>query len=283
MKLSSLYQNAIHLLKDLSPTPQVDAEYLLCHVLGKNRSFLIAHGDEEISVKLQEEFEHLLSQRVQGKPVAYLIGIQGFWKHDFIVTPATLIPRPETELIISTTLSLLDTAKPMRILDLGTGSGAIAISLALESHHWQVIATDFSKEALSVARQNAKRLSAINVSFIESNWFESIQGRFDLIISNPPYIAETDPHLCEGDLRFEPRSALASGETGLEAIHTIIHHAPRFLSPLGVLMLEHGFEQAPMVQTFMQQTGYYPIETFKDLQGHPRVTIGHANFLVEKA
>ncbi len=255
----------------------IDAEYLLCHVLQKNRAYLLAHPDLELSPHQKEYYEALLNRRKAGEPIAYLIGSRGFWKHDFIVTPDTLIPRPETELIIETTLELFDTKKPLRILDLGTGSGAIAISLALESHHWQVIATDQSEAAISIARKNARMLQAINVSFLKSNWFNSLQGTFDLIVSNPPYIAANDPHLHQGDLRFEPQTALASGKDGLDDLRIIISKAPQFLNPHGVLMVEHGYDQEQTVQSLFKRAEFNEVQTLKDLQSHPRITLSVKN------
>lgn len=234
----------------------------------------MAHPEIKLSEKEAILLHDLTARREAGEPIAYLTGKRGFWKHDFVVTPATLIPRPETELIIETTLALFDTAKPLRILDLGTGSGAIAISLALESHHWQVIATDQSLDALAIARENAIVLQARNVSFIESDWFSDLQGQFDLIVSNPPYVVQEDPHLNEGDLRFEPLSALASGKEGLDAIENILFHAPKFLNPFGTLMIEHGYDQERMVQAMFEYVGFKKVRTLRDLQNWPRITLG---------
>lgn len=254
--------------------PKADLEHLLCFVLKRSRAYLLAHPELKLAADQAHLLHELTARREAGEPIAYLTGSRGFWKHDFIVTPATLIPRPETELIIETTLKLFDTAKPLRILDLGTGSGAIAISLALESHHWQVIATDQSPEALVIARENAKALQVRNISFIESDWFSNLQGRFDLIVSNPPYIAEEDHHLKEGDLRFEPRTALTSGKEGLDAIENILFHAPQFLNPFGTLMIEHGYDQERMVQAMFKHVGFKKVKTLRDLQNWPRITLG---------
>lgn len=258
------------------PDARIDAEYLLCHALQQNQSFLRIHSEDDVSPTAQTEFERLLTERKQGKPVAYLIGSKGFWKYDFCVNQATLIPRPETELLLETALALFDRTQPARILDLGTGSGAIAISLALESPTlWQVLATDLSRDALKTAMHNAARLQAHNVEFLESNWFSDIPpAQFDLIISNPPYIAEQDPHLMTGDLRFEPLSALASGAAGLDAIQAIIQDAAKFLTQQGMLMFEHGYNQAESVQNLLRLAGFGAIQTVNDLQNWPRVTFG---------
>lgn len=275
MKLFTLIQNAKAQLGSVSPSPLADIEYLLCHALQQDRSFLITHADYEISTELQEQFQALLARRLQGHPIAYLTGKQGFWKHDFTVNTATLIPRPETELLVETAIAALDPKTHCRILDLGTGSGAIAISLALESPHWQVIAVDNSPKALEVAKINALELNAPNVTFIESDWFQAIpQQRFDLIVANPPYIRAADAHLQQGDLRFEPETALISGETGLNAIRHITATAPVFLKSGRMLMIEHGYDQEQATQSLFKQAGFTDIKTLMDLNHLPRLTIG---------
>lgn len=275
MQIKQLIAQAV---ADLQPDPgaRIDAEYLLCHVLQQTQTFLRIHSADEVNQANQAKFDSLVHARKQGCPVAYLTGTKGFWKYDFCVNPATLIPRPETELLIETTLTLFDPKQPTRMLDLGTGSGAIAISLALESPAaWQILATDVSPHALNTARHNATRLQARNVTFLESDWFRQIPPtQFDLIVSNPPYIAAADPHLTMGDLRFEPHAALASGPSGLDAIETIIHTAAKFLNPHGILMFEHGYDQAESVQKCLRLAGFDAITTVNDLQNWPRVTFG---------
>lgn len=258
-----------------------ETELLLCHVLQKSRAYVLARPELKLTKTQNAELTTLLKRREQGEPMAYLIGKRGFWKHDFEVTPATLIPRPETELIIETALQHLETGTPARILDLGTGSGIIAISLALESPFWQVVAVDASLAALEIARKNARLLQALNVSFLESNWFSALadqfhgnQKGFDLIVANPPYIAEQDPHLTQGDLRFEPQDALSSGPDGLKDLRTIIREAPYFLKHEGFLMVEHGYDQHTAVQQLLWQAGFSEAQTLNDLNGHPRTSLG---------
>lgn len=242
---------------------------------------MLAHPELKLTEAQNTELTMLLQRREQGEPIAYLVGKRGFWKHDFNVTPATLIPRPETELIIEATLQHLDTGKPARILDLGTGSGIIAISLALESPFWQVMGLDQSQDALEIARANARSLQAVNVSFLKSDWFSALDDHFhgnthgfDLIASNPPYIAEHDPHLTQGDLRFEPSKALSSGKDGLQDLRRIIHAAPYFLKHNGWLILEHGYDQQKPVQDLLKQAGFSEVQTLTDLNGHPRTSLG---------
>ena len=207
-----------------------DAALLLAHVLGRPRGWLHAHGDEEVGAAEAERFEQLLARRLAGEPVAYLTGTRGFWSFALSVTPDTLVPRPETERLVELALERLDTDRSLRLADLGTGSGAIALALASERPRAQVTATDASAAALEVARDNARRLSIGNITFHHGDWFAPLQGeRFDLVASNPPYVALGDPHLAQGDLRFEPEMALSSGSDGLDAIRSIVRDAPAHL------------------------------------------------------
>lgn len=251
-----------------------DAELLLAHVVGKSRSWLFAHAGDTVDTDVAASFHAMLQRRIVGEPVAYLTGRQGFWTLDLEVGPATLIPRPETELLVELALARIPDRQPARIADLGTGSGAIALAIASERPQAHVIATDASAAALDVARRNAGNCIA-NVEFRCGDWFAPLQGeRFALIASNPPYIAEGDPHLEEGDLRFEPDTALSSGADGLNAIRTIVGHAGAHLDAGGWLLLEHGWEQGDAVRGLLADAGFIDVETARDLEQRDRVSLG---------
>lgn len=253
----------------------VDAELLLAHALGKGRSWLFAHADDPVPGDSLASFLALLQLRMAGEPVAYLTGSRGFWTLDLEVTSATLVPRPETELLVELALARIPVEVPMRVADLGTGSGAIALSIASERRQARVIATDASTAALEVAQRNALRNGITNIEFRCGDWFVPVQGeRFDLIASNPPYIAESDPHLGEGDLRFEPDAALSSGADGLDAIRTIVGHATAHLDAGGWLLLEHGWNQGDAVRTLLLGAGFIEAETVRDLENRDRVSLG---------
>lgn len=252
-----------------------EAEWLLSHVLGKSRSWLYSHGDDVVDAATSVRFEDLVARRVAGEPVAYLIGKRGFWQFDLQVTPATLIPRPETELLVELALDRMPIEVPLRVADLGTGTGAVALALAYERANAHVVATDTSTEALAVARANADALKLSRVEFRVGSWLDAIAGeRFHLIVSNPPYIEEDDAHLGLGDLRHEPRAALASGTDGLDAIRIITAGAPRHLQPGGWLLVEHGWEQGKAVRALMETAGLMEIKTARDLGNRDRVTLG---------
>ena len=252
-----------------------DAELLLAHVLGASRGWLFAHGEEALQAEAGARFAALLARREAGEPVAYLVGRQGFWSLDLLVTPATLIPRPETELLVELALARLPPDAPARVADLGTGSGAVALAIAHERPNVQVVATDRSAEALAVARANAARNLVGNACFREGDWLAPLAGeRFALIASNPPYIALADPHLEAGDLRFEPAAALSSGADGLDAIRTIARDAPAHLVPGGWLLLEHGWDQGAPVRQLLRQAGFAEVATAQDLEGRDRVSFG---------
>ena len=255
-------------LSAISDTPELDCRMLMARVLGKGRDWLFAHGDETLPGCQELAFNELADRRRRGEPVAYILGRKGFWKHDFQVTSATLIPRPETELLVEILLERFDDS-PRQLLDLGTGTGAIAVALAAERRQWQLLAVDMDADAVAVAGVNARGLGNLRVQ--QGDWFGGIEQRFDLIVSNPPYIAEEDPHLA--DLAFEPRSALVSGPDGLDAIRLVIKGAPSHLKPGGCLLLEHGHDQQPAVTQLLEDAGMLNIETFKDLQGQPRAVL----------
>ena len=257
-----------------SPTARLDAELLLAAVLGKPRSYLRTWPEHEPGAEQLAAFAALLERRRMGEPVAYILGHQGFWSLDLEVAPHTLIPRPDTELLVETALQLAP-ATPQRVLDLGTGSGAIALALASERGGWQVIGVDRIAEAVALAERNRQRLKLGNAEFRQSSWFDGLAGeRFDLILSNPPYIAADDRHLGEGDVRFEPLSALVAGVDGLDDIRQIIAQAPRHLQAGGWLLLEHGYDQAEAVRELLAAAGFTAVDSRRDLGGHQRISLG---------
>lgn len=257
-----------------SPTARLDAELLLAAALGKPRSYLRTWPEHEPGAEQLAAFAALLERRRMGEPVAYILGHQGFWSLDLEVAPHTLIPRPDTELLVETALQLAP-ATPQRVLDLGTGSGAIALALASERGGWQVIGVDRIAEAVALAERNRQRLKLGNAEFLQSSWFDGLAGeRFDLILSNPPYIAADDRHLGEGDVRFEPLSALVAGVDGLDDIRQIIAQAPRHLQAGGWLLLEHGYDQAEAVRELLAAAGFTAVDSRRDLGGHQRISLG---------
>ena len=257
-----------------SPSPRLDAELLLAHALGQSRSYLRTWPEREPSAAQCAAFAALLARRRTGEPVAYLLGRQGFWSLDLEVAPHTLIPRPDTELLVETALTL-GPGGPARVLDLGTGTGAIALALACERPAWQVLGVDRVSEAVQLAERNRARLGLGNVRFVESVWFSTLGGeRFALIVGNPPYIAADDRHLNEGDVRFEPASALVAGEDGLDDIRRIVAEAPEHLEAGGWLLLEHGYDQAEAVRALFAARGFAAVESRRDLGGHQRITLG---------
>lgn len=253
----------------------LEARMLLEHVLELTHAQLLARRERALQPDERERFLELVARRRAGEPVAYLIGWREFYGRRFAVDASVLIPRPETELLVDEALRTLAPERPTEVLDLGTGSGCIAITLALERPRWRLTAAERSAPALALARRNAGALGAENVAFVRGDWFAPLaDARFDLIVSNPPYVADGAPHLDEGDLRFEPRTALRAGPDGLDAIRTIVAEAPRYLRPGGWLLFEHGFDQAPACRALLEQAGFEAIATAADLAELPRVTRG---------
>ena len=253
---------------------RLEARVLAAHAWDVSAAWLIAHDTDTLTPCQISTADLLLDQRLAGIPVAYLTGTREFFSRVFTVSPEVLIPRPDTELLVELALARIPADQTADVLDLGTGSGCIAISLALERPLAQVVAVDQSPAALAVARHNAQRLDA-HVEFLNSNWFSALPGRrFNLIVSNPPYIAEADPHLSEGDVRFEPRSALTAGPEGLADLRGLIDRARHHLHPSGQLLLEHGYQQASGVRALLTTAGWTGIQSWPDLAGHLRVSGG---------
>ena len=256
---------------DLEPA---DAQWLLAHALGRDRGWLFAHAADPVDADTRMRFAGLVARRLAGEPVAYLRGRQGFWTLDLAVTPDTLIPRPETELLVELALARLPADAPLRLADLGTGSGAIALALASERPRARVDAVDASDAALAVARRNAAEAGLGNVAFHRGHWFDPLAGRrYHLVASNPPYVAEGDPHLGRGDLRHEPPMALASGPDGLDAIRLIVAAAPAHLHAGGWLLLEHGHDQGDAVRALLQAAGMEAVATHRDLEQRDRISL----------
>lgn len=259
---------------DAGGSPGLDVQLLLSKATGRSRSGLFAWSDSVLDAAEEAEFEQLLARRVAGEPVAHLVGSREFWSLPLAVSPATLIPRADTECLVEQALAL-GLPPSARVLDLGTGSGAIALALATEQPGWDITATDCSEDALRLARVNSLNLNLTRVRLCQSDWFDGIgDERFDLIVSNPPYIAVDDPHLHQGDLRYEPSSALVGGHDGLADLRRIIAESPQHLASGGWLLLEHGYDQAEAVADLLQKQGYASIGLRRDYGGQPRVTQG---------
>jgi release factor glutamine methyltransferase len=255
--------------------PRVDIEFLLSYYLNKPRSWLYAFSEHQLDDEQIAEIQSLIKRRLNGEPIAYITGRRGFWSFDLQVTSDTLIPRPETELLVELALARIRIDQTCQVLDLGTGTGAIALVIAEEYPNAMVTAVDVSEAALQVAKRNAVELKIRNIEFTTSDWFKELKNqRFDLIVSNPPYIETTDAHLQQGDLRFEPKNALASGEDGLDAIRIIIAGAKNHLNRNAWLMIEHGWNQGEKVRKLFADAGFFDIHTEQDLQQHERVTMG---------
>lgn len=255
----------------------VDARALLSQVLGRDRAWLIAHASDPLDRSQVDTFFALAKRRRDGEPVAYLVGEREFWGLALAVSPAVLIPRPETETLVEAALARLARDRPMRVIDLGTGSGAIALAIAHERPNAHVWATDVSIEALAVARSNASRLALSNLTFMRADWYAGVPAEpFDAILSNPPYVGPGDPHLTEGDLRFEPRIALSPGGDALSALKSIITGARDRLLPGGSLLVEHGYDQSDPVRRLFDGCGFEDVQPLRDLAGIPRIVAGRA-------
>ncbi|MEA9391049.1 peptide chain release factor N(5)-glutamine methyltransferase [Acerihabitans sp. TG2] len=273
MEIRQWLDAAVSRLVD-SESPRRDAEILLGHVIGKPRTWLLAFGETELTLDQGERLTALLQRRARGEPIAYVVGEREFWSLNLRVSAATLIPRPDTECLVEQALTLLSAA-PAEVLDLGTGSGAIALALASERPQWQITGVDVQADAVVLARENALRLAIDNVHFMQGSWFKSLQGkRYALIVSNPPYIDAHDPHLTQGDVRFEPLSALVAPAGGLADLATIIAQAPDYLLPGGWLAVEHGWRQGEPVRVLLSRSGFECIATYKDYGDNERVSIG---------
>ncbi|MEE4377655.1 MAG: peptide chain release factor N(5)-glutamine methyltransferase [Candidatus Competibacteraceae bacterium] len=275
MHIAALLQEAQASLHAISDTPRLDAEVLLSHALQQSRSYLHAWPERLPDSSRRECFMRLLERRLRGEPIAYLVEQREFWSLNLKVTPATLIPRPETELLVEMALQRIAAESTAHIADLGTGSGAIALAIAQERPHARLVATDRDPAALAVAQDNAQCLGLHNVMFRQGDWCDAL-GResYAVIVSNPPYLALDDPHQQQGDLRFEPSAALVSGIDGLTAIRTIIAGASNYLQPGGWLLLEHGYDQATAVKALLQAQGFVNLSCHPDLAGIDRVSCG---------
>ena len=257
-----------------SESPRRDAEILLGFVTGRARTFILAFGETELLPAEQAQLEALLARRQRGEPVAHLVGTREFWSLPLFVSPATLIPRPDTECLVEQALARLPST-PCDILDLGTGTGAIALALASERPDCHITAVDLMPDAVALAQRNAEHLGIANVTLRQSHWFSALSGqRFATIVSNPPYIDAQDPHLAEGDVRFEPRSALVAADRGLADLAWIIEQGRAFLLPDGWLLLEHGWQQGEAVRALFAKNGYQNVETTRDYGGNERLTAG---------
>ena len=265
-------------LSPASDTALLDTELLLCHCLSVNRTWLKTWPDKTLSLADAERFDQLFQRRLEGEPVAFIIGTQGFWSLDLSVSPHTLIPRPETELLVETALEL-DLPGHSQVLDLGSGTGAIALALASEYPHWQLTAVDVQAQAVELAEKNRLAHQLDNVTIYQSNWFAGVanrqpQTKFNLIVSNPPYIEIDDAHLFEGDVRFEPASALVSGTEGLDDLKLVIGQSCGFLAAAGWLLVEHGHRQGPAVRDLFNEAGFVLVETRRDYNQLERITLG---------
>lgn len=272
--IGELLTDAAQQLVATSESARADAEILLAHCLQKSRTWLFTWPDKTLDATRIAAFQHLLGERLRGIPIAHLTGQREFWTLNLKVTPDTLIPRPESELLVETALQLLP-PHPTKVLDLGTGTGAIALAIGSERPDIQVTACDFSATALAVAAENAKANHLQNVQWIQSDWFTALPTqRFSLIVSNPPYIEQDDPHLTQGDVRFEPLTALTAGKDGLDDLHHIVQTAPQWLETSGWLLLEHGYKQGNAVTALLQANGFQNVRCLPDLAGNDRVSIG---------
>ncbi|MGB1868239.1 MAG: peptide chain release factor N(5)-glutamine methyltransferase [Porticoccaceae bacterium] len=267
-----------HELSATSDSALLDTELLLSHSLSVDRTWLRTWPDKAVSTADTQNFDQLFKRRLEGEPVAFIIGTQGFWTLELKVSPHTLIPRPETELLVEAALDL-ELPDNSQVLDLGTGTGPIALALASEYPHWQVTAVDIQAPAIALAEQNRLAQQLDNVTIYQSDWFSAVarhqpQAQFNLIVSNPPYIEDDDAHLFQGDVRFEPASALVSGADGLEDLKRVISQSSGFLASAGWLLVEHGYNQGSVVRELFNQAGFVLVETRQDYNQLDRITLG---------
>jgi release factor glutamine methyltransferase len=276
LSISISLKKAVEQLSN-SDSPRLDAEILLCHILNVTRSHFLAWPDKILTENQSAQFQSLLNRRVQGVPIAYLIGSKAFWSFDLQVNENTLIPRPDTELLVEQVLARLPPESDAQVIDLGTGSGAIALAIAEERPYCRLLATDNSTLALQVAQANAQRLGCHQIQFLLSDWWRALgEIKATIIVSNPPYVAENDRHLTQGDVYYEPRNALVAGVDGLTEIRALIKESIYHLETKGWLLLEHGYDQGKAVRQLFEQQGYKAVETYHDLAGLARVTVGQA-------
>jgi release factor glutamine methyltransferase len=272
LTIKQVLKSASVMLADCSDTAKLDAQVILAHVLEKDLTYLITWSDKVLSSQDNQTFEALLQRRLNGEPVAYVVGHKEFWSLPLAVAPSTLIPRPDTETIVELVLEQHQTPN-LHVLDLGTGTGAIALALANENPTWKVTAVDCNDEAVKLAQGNAKRLEINNVTVLQSDWFNSLpKQQFNVIVSNPPYIDEQDEHLAQGDVRFEPKSALVASENGLADIRHIIDLGRTYLTKQGSMYIEHGYKQGQAVRQLFDKMGYSQVKTEQDLGGNDRIT-----------
>ncbi len=274
LSIRAVLSQAAARLDDVSDSARLDAEILLARAIDMPRSYLFAHPEDSVDDAAVGRLEKTVQQRLSGEPMAYITGIKEFWSLELMVSPATLVPRPETEILVDRALREIPREADWRILDLGTGSGAIALAIASDRQLCDVTAVDISAEALAVARQNARQLTISNVTFLEGNWTEPVaEQRFKVICSNPPYVAAGDEALVE--LAAEPRLALASGDSGLDAIEMLARDCPSIITDNGILFLEHGAMQKDQVAEILKSYGWTSIQCYDDYAGHPRVTCSY--------
>ena len=271
-RIDAVLADAVARLAEVSESARLDAEILLARTIDMPRSYLFAHPEDELDERSFEQFAGLLQRRADGEPMAYIMGTKEFWSHELIVNAATLVPRPETELLVDLALREIPRKADWQILDLGTGSGALAIALASERMLCQITATDVSAAALAIAEENARHLCLGNVTFLAGHWTEPVRNqRFKIIVSNPPYVRADDPALRQ--MRHEPRSALVAGPDGLDAIRALAAECADILEPAGVLLLEHGAAQQGEVIAILEAAGWSGIVGHNDFAGLPRVTV----------
>jgi release factor glutamine methyltransferase len=273
-RIDQVVADAARRLEAASESPRLDAEVLLARTIDMPRSYLFAHPEDELDGVTLQRFELLLSRRAGGEPMAYIMGTREFWSHELIVSPATLVPRPETELLVELALREIPRKAGWQILDLGTGSGAVAIAIASERRMCDITATDISGAALAIARENARHLDLGNITFLEGDWTQPVEGTlFDVIVSNPPYVRADDAAL--ENLQYEPRSALVAGDDGLQAIRALATGCAPIVKAGGTLLLEHGADQQQALASILQREGWLDIACHPDFSGRPRVTVAH--------